>query len=717
MTCTMEIYLDANATTPVLPEARAAALAAMSADYGNPSSTHSAGLKARALVDETRACARRVLGAPTGELLFLSGATEGIQMAVLSALTALRQRRERGESIPQLLLFGATEHKAVPEALRHWNLLLSLNLQVLSIPVGADGRHDLGWLRQHAPRAGLVCTMAANNETGVVSDLAGIQAALEASPALWMVDSVQALGKLPLSLGQRPIDYAPFSGHKLYAPKGVGLLYVREGAPITPLITGGGQEGALRSGTENMPGIAALGAVLKLLEAGNLFKAAGVLASHRERLTVALRDAFPKIVFNADPALSLPTTLNFSVPGVSSQVLLNLFDAAQIRVSSGSACGAARAQPSHVLEAMGLPAWRCASAVRLSFGPATPSGLIDEACERIRECGASLRDNCLVPSIQRPTAAVERINRHAVGGLVCYLVADPSSRRCVIIDPLPDQVEPLAQWVRCRNYVLAAVLQTSSHRSVVSCAAALWKSIPAVLADTAEVDSLGWPRGAAEIALGGQRLTRLHSPGSSRDATAYLLHDAQGPCAVFVGDALTPRVRGGDVDPGDSPQRAALLRQLQAAVGDGTLLLSRHDPDDLYASTLNHEMAQLMSPAPVAEPAALSPGELLARIARGDKIVLVDVREPYEYRLGSAPQPGLAVAREAVPVSSILNAIPHWRAGDPDTTRVLFCRSGSRSAQAARALRRLGLERTASLAGGIALWPDAGHAARRIDRA
>src|SRR6185295_13857819 len=132
----MEIYLDANATTPVLAEARAAALAAMADDYGNPSSTHSTGLKARALIDAVRASARRVLGAPTGRLLFLSGATEGIQTAVLSALTDLRRRRDEGVAIPELLLYGATEHKAVPEALKHWNSLLGLGLQVQAIPVG-----------------------------------------------------------------------------------------------------------------------------------------------------------------------------------------------------------------------------------------------------------------------------------------------------------------------------------------------------------------------------------------------------------------------------------------------------------------------------------------------------------------------------------------------------------------------------------------------------
>ena len=373
----MEIYLDANATTPVLPQARQAALAAMAEDYGNPSSIHSTGLRARSLIDDVRARARRVLGAPTGRLLFTSGATEGIQTAVLSALVALRDRRDRGEAMPALLLYGATEHKAVPESLRHWNALLGLGLQVQSIPVDGDGRHDLAWLRERAARAGLVCTMAANNETGVISDLDGIAQALAASPALWLVDGVQALGKLALRLSERRIDYAPFSGHKLYAPKGIGLLYVRDGAPFTPLMAGGGQEAAQRSGTENMTGVAALGAVLAALEDGGTFRDGATLQAWRDQLAQALLEAFPTLVFNAPPALCLPTTLNFSVPGLASKLLLDLFDAADVRVSGGSACSAAKAQPSYVLEAMGLPAWQTASAVRLSFGPAADDDFID----------------------------------------------------------------------------------------------------------------------------------------------------------------------------------------------------------------------------------------------------------------------------------------------------------------------------------------------------
>ncbi len=386
----MDIYLDANATTPVLAQAQAAALRAMAQEFGNPSSAHGTGLKARALLDEVRACARRVLGAPSGQLLFVSGATEGLHTAVLSALVALRGRDDVDG-----LLYGATEHKAVPEALAHWNALLGLGLEVRAIPVGSDGRHDLAWLRAHAPRAGLVCTMAANNETGVVSDLDGIAAALAGSPALWLVDSVQALGKLPLALAQRPIDYAAFSGHKLYAPKGTGLLYVREGAPFTPLMTGGGQEAALRAGTENMAGIAALGAVLAALEGGGVFQDGATLERFRDQLAAALVQALPGLRFNAPPTLCLPTTLNFSVPGLQASLLLNLFDAAGVRISGGSACSAAKAEPSHVLQAMGLPEAQTTSAVRLSFGPACEAAFIDAACARIRACGEALRSSGL----------------------------------------------------------------------------------------------------------------------------------------------------------------------------------------------------------------------------------------------------------------------------------------------------------------------------------
>jgi cysteine desulfurase len=380
------IYLDANATSPILPAASAAAQAALSANFGNPSSTHAVGLRARAMLDATRATARRVLGAATGRLLFNSGATEGIQTTVLSTLVAMKARGETGG----LLLYGATEHKAVPQALAHWNAILGTGCDVRALPVDANGQHRLDILRDWAPQARLVCTMAANNETGVVSDLPGIEQVLQSSSALWMVDCVQALGKLPLALSRTRIDFAPFSGHKLYAPKGIGMLYVRDGAPFTPLIAGGGQEDGHRSGTENMAGIAALGAVLEALVAGTTFHDHATLERYRDRLVAALVAALPGLVFNMPLVQALPTTLNFSVPGRSSSDIVDLFDAAGIQVSAGSACSSAKAAPSYVLAAMGVPDWRAASAVRLSFGPAVDDAFIDAACARIAHCGRAL---------------------------------------------------------------------------------------------------------------------------------------------------------------------------------------------------------------------------------------------------------------------------------------------------------------------------------------
>jgi len=742
----MEIYLDANATTPVLPQAQAAALSVMADAFGNPSSIHGSGLRARALLDKVRASARRVLGVPGGgRLLFTSGATEGIQTAVLSALSELRRRRDAGEPPRWQLLYGATEHKAVPEALQHWNALLGLNLPIRAIPVAVDGRHDLGWLREQAPTAGLVCTMAANNETGVISDLDGIAAALEGSPALWMVDGVQALGKLELKLVERRIDYAPFSGHKLYAPKGIGLLYVREGAPFTPLLAGGGQEDAQRAGTENMAGIAALGAVLDALEDGKSFRDGKTLAAHRERLAAALREAFPGLVFNAPAELCLPTTLNFAVPGLSSKLLLDLFDAAGLRVSGGSACSAAKAQPSYVLKAMGLPEWQTAAAVRLSFGAADDGDRIDAACARIRACGASLRASCLGPVPQGAAAPPELLTRLVVDGACCYLVADAASRRCVVIDPLPELTERIAQWLRCRGLVLAAVLDTHSHGDHVSSAGALRAALSDLMPEPEPCEALGWPLGRDRIPLGGHSLTRLALPGHTADSTAYLLHDETGRPLVFVGDTVMPGALGrSDFAQSEPLAYAASLRTLERAVGPHALLLPGHDYADRFATTLSIECATQPLLAGVlqgrldagafaeakavleeglapteyqtmacgarvdcgraAEPVELAARDLLARLGDAQAPLLIDVREAYEARVDGRDD---ALASESVPLSTLINALPRWTALPAETPLVFICRSGNRSAQAARALRRLGHAQAWSLAGGLALWPAA----------
>ena len=618
-----EIYLDANATSPVLPAAVKAATAAMDTCFGNPSSSHVTGLRARAVLGAAHAAARRVLGAYDGRVMFNSGATEGIQTAVLSALCAVRAQRARGQACGELVLIGATEHKAVPESLAHWNRLLGTGLELRVLPVDADGRHRLDVLRALAPRAAFICTMAANNETGVVSDLDGIEQVLRetASPALWMVDCVQALGKLPLTLSASRIDYAPFSGHKLYAPKGIGMLYVREGAPFTPLMCGGGQEGGQRSGTENMAGIAALGAVLQALEQGGTFRSHDQLQACRARLVAALRAAFPDVVFNAPLALALPTTLNFSVPGVASADLLEVFDAAGLRVSAGSACSASKAAPSYVLDAMGVANWRSASAVRMSFGPLIDDEDIERACERIAACARALQLPSLAP-MQAGCAGLAQFDREGATG---WLLFNAATSECIAIDLAPAPLEQ-AQAMLNGYRLLASVSSASRH-------------------------------GAPVIALGDEALVR-------------------------EGDVW----RFGRLDNGVLAPQAA--RFVFSAGGVA------------IAGTLRHHQGQQGQQAHHAGSMELGPDAARRHLAQHPDTLIVDVRCLREAGAGPISLNGQAALN--VPLARLVEHAALWL--DDDARSLLFvCRSGARSARAARTLRQLGHPRAWSLAGGIAL--------------
>jgi cysteine desulfurase len=638
-----DIYLDANATSPVLPAAIDAAVDAMQASFGNPSSSHATGLRAKRILDTTRARARRVLGAGPGRVLFTSGATEGIQTAVLSALVAVRERRAAGEQCGDLLVYGATEHKAVSESLAHWNRLLGTGLTLQALPVDATGRHRLDVLRDLAPRAAMVCTMAANNETGAISDLDGIARVLRegGSKACWMVDCVQALGKLPLDLASTRIDYAPFSGHKLHAPKGIGILYVRDGAPYTPLMIGGGQEGGQRSGTENMAGIAALGAVLAALEEGTTFRSHAELAALRDRLAAALRDAFPAIVFNAPFEHTLPTTLNFSVPGVSGKDLLDLFDAAGVRVSAGSACSAAKAAPSYVLDAMGLPSSRSGAAVRLSIGPLADAAFIDAACARIRRCGEALRTSPLGggnPGVMQ----VSGEGRHG------WVVFDAAT--CVVIDPPRGQRERIAALardagLRVQDFDAAdratVALDDGSHVPCIAIGGAVLARLPdGYLLGVADAGRL--PRTAVRQVFGAVGAARL----------ARIAHDGAVQC------------HGADVDGlACAPLAAACEREAGTA---GQL-----DPDTLDGFLRRHEDA-----------------------------LLVDVREPFEAAAGPMVLHGRAAHN--MPLSRFAEHLAEWLS-EPARPVVFVCRSGNRSAKAAQCLRRAGHAQAWTVVGGLAL--------------
>jgi cysteine sulfinate desulfinase/cysteine desulfurase-like protein/rhodanese-related sulfurtransferase len=678
-----EIYLDANATCAVLPAAAKAVLDTMGPTFGNPSSSHGAGIRARVVLDDARSRARRVLGVGAGRIMFTSGATEGIQTAVLSALCAVRERQLAGQPCGRLLVYGATEHKAVPESLAHWNRLLGTGLELAALPVDGSGRHRLAALRDVARDAAMVCTMAANNETGVISDLDAIGSVLRdtGSAALWMVDCVQALGKLELRLADTRIDYAPFSGHKLCAPKGIGMLYVREGAPFTPLIVGGGQEAAQRSGTENMAGIAALGAVLRALEEGQTFRSHAQLVVYRDRIAQALRQAFPGVVFNAGFEHALATTINFSVPGLSSRDLLDLFDAGGVRVSAGSACSAAKAQPSYVLQAMDCPAWRAASAVRMSFGPQIDDAFVDAACERIAACGRALEADPLSASM--PGAGGPGVYQISADGGVGWLVFDAPTGVCVAIDPPAAKAGQIAELSRARGCIVRAVVSTNEDAAGRAGCEALCEA----LAGQGAQRESGWPREAAAIQLGGVETASALRIGGAwlarvpHDAgTAYLLGEAHGEALPADGVRLAFC--------GSAP----LTERLAALINHQTILCRDSEtacaPWAAAAETFTECMPHL---AP----------EALAQFMRSrPDALLVDVREACEHAAGPVVLGGQAAVN--VPMSRLAEHAAAWLRDAPRPI-VFVCRSGNRSARAAEQLQRVGYRQAWHLAGGMAL--------------
>lgn len=679
-----EIYLDGNATSPVFPAARDAAMAAMDTLFGNPSSTHASGVRAKAMMDEVRACAMRVLGVGDGQLAFVSGATEGIQTAVLSALCSVKAKRDQGEAVGSLLVYGATEHKAVPESLAHWNQVLGLGMELRALPVDEKGRHDLALLSEWLDQTALLCTMAANNETGVVSDLEGIERIFQAqqSTSLWLVDCVQALGKLDIVLSQTRIDYAPFSGHKLYAPKGIGMLYVRQGAPFTPLMKGGGQESGLRAGTENMVGIAALGAVLSALEAGNTFCSHAQLSRWRDRLAAALKRAFPALVFNTPFECALPTTLNFSVPGLSSKELLDLFDAAQVRVSAGSACSAAKSQPSYVLEAMGLPQWRTTSAVRMSMGPVVDDAFIDEACQRITQCGAIAQTlgrmatgQDAVPGARMP------IIQFRADAVSSWLLVDPSTRSCIAVSPHVQTVDPIHQWLTRQAYRLVAVLDTG-YKSTPSAQSLDLRAAHQITAQGSD--------DRAPLEFSGHNLVHFVTP---EGAAFGLSANRAQPSTSYVF--------------AQSVEALASLQQLGtwgefSQSGDAATVTAclAHDPQGVFVAP-SVSLVRGNTGSTKAHADTLQGADIAAFFKAHPDAQLVDVRESFEYAATQAVNE-TSVPAINVPLSELVGYAPQWLA-KRTTPLVFVCRGGSRSAKALQTMLHLGHPNVLHIQGGLTL--------------
>ncbi len=619
-----EIYLDANATTPVLHVAAEEARDAMEDLYGNPSSSHITGLRARYILESTRELARAVLGATTGRIVFTSGATEAIETGIFSALCQRKKERQgkphaTAQESPRYLLYGATEHKAVPQALHHWNSLLDIGDAVVKIPVDHRGALDLDFLRAHVEKADIVCTMAVNNETGVIHDLAAVSAIIRSTtrPIPWLVDAVQAVGKVDLNLSATTIDYATISGHKMYAPKGVGMLYVRDEVPLFPLLAGGGQEGGARGGTENLPGVAAIGAVLRCLQQtdGAMFRSRQVLADFRDRLVASLQRAFPKIVFNTPFDTAVPTTINFAVQGLASKEILDLFDAAGIRVSSGSACGSA-IQGSFVLEEMGLEKWRSDGAIRVSFGPATTMQEIDLACSRIEEAGRALCASCLVVSndADEAGAPIDGLIQLKKGSMCSWLLLDAATKHCLIIDPFAELADRIESIVRCQKSRVLAILDTHQHVDHQSPRLLLAHILKSQLVDPVQpTDILGWPGQAPrQVTLGdGSQapalpfaantvVAKAALPGHTVDGQVFLVGSpdesgclpAEAVRFAFSGDTL---LIGGigrtDFETSSAKQMLASLRKLSRIVNPGTIICPTHDYSNGFCTTLAQERA------------------------------------------------------------------------------------------------------------------------------
>ncbi|RUO61894.1 aminotransferase class V-fold PLP-dependent enzyme [Pseudidiomarina insulisalsae] len=692
-----EIYLDCNATTPVLRQIAHAVSHTMEQVFGNPSSSHITGLQARYILDNTRRLGREVIGAGSGHLVFTSGATEGIQTAVLSALSHARKRSDAGEIDLQdtVLLYGATEHKAVPQALAHWNTLLGIGARLVAVPVDQNGLLDLDVLSHHLPRALMVCTMAVNNETGVRQDLTTLERVIrQAAPEVpWMVDCVQLLGKGNLNLAASSIDYAPFSGHKLYGPKGIGFLYVREQRPFTPLIIGGGQEQGLRSGTENLPGIAALHTLFELLldEKQQVFKPVSTLNRYREQLLAALRSAFPSLELNHALEYSVPTTLNFSVRGMASRDIMDVFDAANIRVSSGSACSS-KVTRSFVLDAMGIEDWRSQSAIRLSFGPATEQATVDVACQRIKEAAQALRHSCLLLSDTNEDfdSELDGVVQLRFDAQCCYLIIDRAARELAVIDPIPQLAERIEKLVACQHYRVKAIL-TTEQQGPESTAAMLAQLLCASGCDAAR-DNVGWPLTATadcstpvecQLATEGCLLVgnrRLYRVGSRQPI--YLLSSPIAPHTeahvdfAFIGEQASPQL-------------------LNAAAAEHTVLCPKWDESFTIATRLQ-ELNDMPCGCQLVD---IGPEQQQEWLRRPETLVL-DVREQQEHQVTPLDLPAQVVN---VPLTRLIQFIYDHREEFADRPVVCLCRSGNRSAVAAQVLSRFGFCNVSHLAGGMAL--------------
>jgi cysteine desulfurase len=363
------LYLDYNATSPLRAEAFEAMRPWLSEEYGNPSSTHQGGQRARAAVENARERIAALLHCQAKEIIFTSGGSESINLAL------------RGSAAAHFKLQTArTEH---PATLRCAESIAGAHLEYLEVD------HQ-GQLRAHPPKGGMVSLMHANNETGVLHPVEDLARLAHEHGALFHCDAVQSFGKLPIDLSVFGADLLSASAHKFGGPKGVGFLFARAAAKLSPQILGGEQEGGHRGGTENVAGIVGMAKAAELACAG-MQGEAGRLGALMDRLEAELLRRVPGLKVNAGSAPRIHNTLSLILPGIESDLMIMRLDQEGILVSAGSACAAGAVEPSHVLRAMGVPENEAKCALRLSLGMGTLDGDVDRAASAIERAVAQFK--------------------------------------------------------------------------------------------------------------------------------------------------------------------------------------------------------------------------------------------------------------------------------------------------------------------------------------
>ncbi|MEC4817928.1 MAG: cysteine desulfurase NifS [Scytonema sp. PMC 1069.18] len=374
------IYLDNNATTKVDPEVVEAMLPYLTDFYGNPSSMHTFGGQVGKAVRQAREEVATLLGADESEIIFTSGGTEGDNAAIRAALLAQPEKRH--------IITTQVEHPAVLNVCKQ---LETQGYSVTYLSVNRQGQLDLNELEAALTgNTALVTIMYANNETGVVFPIEQIGLRVKEHGALFHVDAVQAVGKIPLNMKTSTIDMLTMSGHKIHAPKGIGALYVRRGVRFRPMLIGGGQQRGRRGGTENVSGVVALGKAAEL-ELKHLEEATTREKRLRDRLEQTIIATIPDCEVNGDVTQRLPNTTNIGFKFIEGEAILLSLNKHGICASSGSACSSGSLEPSHVLRSMGLPYTILHGSIRFSLCRYTTEAEIDtvlavmpEIVERLR---------------------------------------------------------------------------------------------------------------------------------------------------------------------------------------------------------------------------------------------------------------------------------------------------------------------------------------------